>query len=66
MSDHANPVVLLSGEDWHIVESSRGSEYGLCGWRLNDRRAHSRLRTIGRENVCRDCLRLFEQQSNKS
>lgn len=60
MNDVPNPVVLLSGDAWHIVESSRGSEYALCGRRLADRRAHSRLRTIGRENVCHDCLRLYD------
>lgn len=63
MTNDANPVVLLSGDSWHIVESSRGSEYAICGRRLADRRAHSRLQTVGREHICRDCLRLFEQQS---
>lgn len=54
----SNPVVLLSGDVWHIVERSRGSDYALCGRRLSDRRAHSRLRTVGRDHICPACLAL--------
>lgn len=57
-----NPVVLLCGHTWHIVESSRGSRVALCGHKLEDRRAHSRLQTIGRQVVCSNCLDLFDDQ----
>lgn len=57
-----NPVVLLSGERWHIVEHSRRSDRGLCGRPLSDRRAHSRLKTVGREHVCPACLKLLEKR----
>lgn len=52
----SNPVVLLSWERWHIVESSRQSSHALCGRRLSERRAHARLKNVGRANVCPDCL----------
>jgi hypothetical protein len=53
-----NPIVLLADGGWHIVEDSRLSTVGRCGRPLLNRRAHSRLRTVGREAVCRECLRL--------
>lgn len=59
--DDDNPVVMLSENVWHVVESGRESRVGLCGRALRRRRAHSRLRTVGREHVCPDCLRLFAQ-----
>lgn len=61
--NETNPVVLLSGETWHIVESSRGSKVALCGKKIGERRAHSRLRTIGAENVCAACRAIFRQRS---
>jgi hypothetical protein len=62
MSDRErNPVVLLSGERWHIVESSRDSGAGLCGQPIRERRAHSRLKTIGREHVCPACLEAYDR-----
>jgi hypothetical protein len=61
MSEAGNPVVLLADGGWHIVEDSRRSEVGLCGRRLVNRRAHSRLRTVGRAAVCVDCLRLHDR-----
>lgn len=60
-NDEQNPIVLLSGDRWHIVEHSRRSDKGLCGRSLTDRRAHSRLRTVGRDHVCPNCLTLFDQ-----
>lgn len=54
--DKYNPVVMLCGKVWHIVESGRESDMGACGRELRRRRAHSRLLTIGRENVCPVCL----------
>ena len=60
--DATNPVVMLNGTVWHIVESGRASDVGLCGQALRERRAHSRLRTVGRENVCPACLRAHEEQ----
>jgi hypothetical protein len=30
-----------------------------CGKKITDRRAHSRLNTIGRENLCPKCLSFF-------
>lgn len=55
--DKNNPVVMLCGKVWHIVESGHESEMGACGRALRERRAHSRLLTIGRENVCPVCLK---------
>ncbi len=60
MSDAANPVVMLDAVTWHIVESSRSSTVSLCGRPLRQRRAHSRLKTVGREHVCPNCLRLMD------
>jgi hypothetical protein len=56
----ANPVVLLSGDTWHIVESSRQSPVALCGRPIRERRAHSRLKTVGREHVCSLCLKAYD------
>lgn len=56
-----NPVVMLNAGVWHIVESGRASAVALCGRELRERRAHSRLRTVGREHVCADCLRLLDK-----
>jgi hypothetical protein len=56
----ANPIVMLNAGIWHIVESGRTSTVALCGQALRERRAHSRLRTVGRENVCSACLRTFD------
>lgn len=61
-----NPVVMLDGRVWHIVESGRASTAGLCGWPLRERRAHSRLRTVGRENICSDCLEVWESENPPS
>jgi len=58
--DDENPVVMLSEDVWHVVESGRESTTGLCGRPLRRRRAHSRLRTVGREHVCPDCLKLLD------
>ena len=60
--DTANPVVMLNANVWHIVESGRASDVALCGQPLRERRAHSRLRTVGREHVCADCLRVLDRQ----
>jgi hypothetical protein len=60
--DTANPVVMLNANVWHIVESGRASVVALCGQPLRERRAHSRLRTAGREHVCADCLRVLDRQ----
>ena len=49
--DTTNPVVMLNANVWHIVESGRKSDVALCGQALRERRAHSRLRTVGREHV---------------
>jgi hypothetical protein len=57
-----NPVVLLNGRTWHIVEHSRSSQQALCGQALRDRRAHSRLRTIGRENLCPACRKSWQEE----
>lgn len=56
-----NPVVLLSEGAWHIVESSRESAVALCGRPIRERRAHSRLKTAGREAVCPQCLKAYDQ-----
>ncbi len=53
-----NPVLLLSGDKWHIVEDSRRSETTLCGQRIQERRAHTRLSNVGLERICRQCARL--------
>jgi hypothetical protein len=51
---------MLNAGIWHIVESGRASTVALCGQALRERRAHSRLRAVGRENVCPACLRAFD------
>lgn len=61
MNAETNPVVLLSSNTWHIVEHSRESYVAWCGKKITDRRAHSRLNTIGRENLCPKCLSLFSK-----
>ena len=60
--DTTNPVVMLNANVWHIVESGRASDVALCGQPLRERRAHSRLKTVGREHVCADCLRVLDRQ----
>ncbi|HFQ93066.1 MAG TPA: hypothetical protein ENK32_03585 [Anaerolineae bacterium] len=57
--DEQNPVVLLSGGKWHIVTDSRRSETALCGQRIQDRRAHTRLSNVGLAHVCRQCAQLW-------
>lgn len=61
MTTEANPVVLLSANTWHIVEHSRRSKTSLCGRSLQDRRAHSRLKTVGSEHICPKCIDLFRK-----
>lgn len=63
MSTVDNPVVMLNAHVWHIVESGRASDVALCGRPLREKRAHSRLRTVGREHVCPDCLRVLEKET---
>ncbi|HRQ41654.1 MAG TPA: hypothetical protein PLD25_27350 [Chloroflexota bacterium] len=57
--EEKNPVVLLTDDIWHIVEHSRQSPVTLCGKPIRDRRAHARLRQVGAENICRDCVKLW-------
>jgi hypothetical protein len=57
-----NPVVLLSEGQWHIVESSHGSTRAFCGREIRERRAHSRLKTVGRDHLCQECLLLFDDE----
>ncbi len=61
--DSTNPIVMLNATLWHIVESGRAADVALCGLLLRDRRAHSRLKTVGREHVCPNCLRALDRQS---
>jgi hypothetical protein len=53
---------MLNAGIWHIVESGRASTVALCGQALRERRAHSRLRTIGREHVCPAGRRIYSGQ----
>ncbi|MCB9420252.1 MAG: hypothetical protein H6667_10620 [Ardenticatenaceae bacterium] len=55
-----NPVVLLSGDTWHIVEHSRKAKTALCGKAITDRRAHARYKQVGAANICPKCVKLFE------
>lgn len=55
-----NPVVLLSGGVWHIVEHSRQAKAALCGKPLSDRQAHARYKQVGATNICPKCVKLFE------
>ena len=55
LSDEKNPVVMLNGTVWHIVEDGRSATTAYCGQTLHDKRAHSRLRTIGEAAVCQKC-----------
>lgn len=66
MNTETNPVVLLSGDTWHIVAHSRESYVARCGKKIVDRRAHSRLNTIGRENLCPKCLALFSESKQET
>lgn len=61
MRDEQNPVVLLCADIWHVVEHSRQANVALCGQPLRVRQAHSRLKTIGREHLCKKCLALLER-----
>jgi hypothetical protein len=54
-----NPVVLLTGNTWHIVEHSRRSPKALCGQSIRDRQAHTRLKKVGSQSICPRCLRMF-------
>jgi hypothetical protein len=54
-----NPVVLLSGDTWHIVEHSRKAKVALCGKAIGSRQAHARFKKVGAENVCPKCVKLF-------
>jgi hypothetical protein len=64
--DELNPVVLLSGATWHIVEHSRRSRQAWCGKALRERRAHARLSLVGEENVCPRCLARFRAAHESS
>jgi len=57
--EEENPVVLLSENVWHVVAHSRTSRQALCGKRLVNRQAHSRLRTIGVSHLCPKCRKLL-------
>lgn len=54
-----NPVVLLSGHTWHIVEDGRRAQSAWCGQPLRERRAHARLSQVGEQNICPACWQLF-------
>ncbi|MCA9939308.1 MAG: hypothetical protein KC418_11730 [Anaerolineales bacterium] len=56
-----DPVVILNGDVWHIAEDGRRARVSFCGQPLRDRRAHARLKTIGAQNACPACLRLFRE-----
>ncbi|MBK6710857.1 MAG: hypothetical protein IPH82_05040 [Chloroflexi bacterium] len=58
--EEENPVVLLTGNTWHIVEHSRRSAAALCGQTIGERRAHARLKQVGAANMCPRCLQLFQ------
>jgi hypothetical protein len=58
--EEANPVVLLTGDVWHIVEHSRRSAVALCGQPIRDRRAHARLANVGEANLCPNCLKAWK------
>lgn len=64
--DTTNPVVMLNAGVWHIVESGRASDTALCGLPLRERRAHSRLRTVGREHICPVCLRALQGEEKSA
>jgi hypothetical protein len=55
-----NPVVLLTGDTWHIVEHSRRSTVAFCGQPIRQRRAHARLSNVGEANVCPSCLNMWK------
>ncbi|MCB8982786.1 MAG: hypothetical protein H6659_03080 [Ardenticatenaceae bacterium] len=57
--EETNPVVLLTGNTWHIVEHSRRSATAVCGQAIHERRAHARLKQVGEANICPRCLKLF-------
>jgi hypothetical protein len=61
-----NPVILLSAGKWHIVEHSRRSETALCGQKITNRMAHTRLKTAGEHNVCPKCLKIFNEIRQKA
>lgn len=58
--EETNPVVLLTGDTWHIVESSRRSAVALCGQAIRERRAHARLKQVGEGNLCPRCWKLYK------
>ncbi len=60
--EEPNPIVLLTGDVWHIVEHSRRATAARCGQPIRDGRAHARLKQVGVENVCRECVRLWQPE----
>lgn len=64
--EETNPIVLLTGNTWHIVEHSRQSAAGLCGQPIRDRRAHTRLNHVGIENICRACAKVWQANDNQA
>ncbi len=60
MSNEQNPVVLLNGSVRHVVEDGRRSEQALCGQKLTERRAHTRLKRVGLARSCPRCRHLLK------
>jgi hypothetical protein len=58
-----NPVVILLEDGWHVAEDGRRATVAFCGKRLRERRAHSRLKTVGEIHVCAECLAAWREQN---
>ncbi len=58
--DENNPVVILDGDSWHIAENGRSAKVAHCGKRMKNQRTHSRVSTVGLKNVCKKCVRLYQ------
>ena len=54
--DKNNPVVMLCGKVWHIVESGRESDMGACGRALRERRRKTYSLTDAGRAALRDWL----------
>jgi hypothetical protein len=59
--DESNPVVMQISGRWHIVEHSRRSTVTLCGQKISQRGAHTRLSVAGEKNACPRCLQIFKE-----
>jgi len=57
----SNPVVILDGKTWHIAENGRSAKVAHCGKTMRNQRTHSRVSTVGIENICAKCIMHYRE-----